>query len=89
MPSSLKEIGNFLAHDKQNISISDIFYETEKVKDETVQVTYKPTTEMSSDYLTKSLTGSLFTKHQATLLGLDSYDKYPIFYERDNDIPDV
>ena len=62
---------------------------TDKVKDGTVQVTYKPTTEMPSDYLTKSLTGSLFTKHQATLLGLESYDKYPIFYKRYKDIPDV
>ena len=65
------------------------FYVTNKVKDGTVQVTYKPTTEMPSNYLTTSLTDSLFTKHQATLLGLESYDKYPIFYKRYKAIPDV
>ena len=36
---------------------------TYKNNDRTVQVIYKPTTEISSDYLIKSLTGSFFTKH--------------------------
>lgn len=58
------------------------FYVTDKVKDGTVQVTYKPTSEMLSDYLTKSLTGSLFTKHQATLLVLESYDDYHLFLQK-------
>ena len=65
------------------------FYVTDKVIDGTVQVSYKPTTEMLSNYLTKSLTGSLFTNHQATLFVLKSYDKYPIFYKRYKAIPDV
>ena len=65
------------------------FYVTDKVKDGTVQVTYKPTTDVPGNYLTKSLTGSLFTKYWATLLGLESYDDYHLVYKRYKTILDV
>ena len=55
---------------------------TDKGKDGTVKVTYKPTIEMSSDFLTKSLSRNLFEKHQATLLRLDSYPNYGEFYKK-------
>ena len=68
---------------KQN-SKHDIryFYVTDKIKDGTVEVTYKKTIDMPSNYLTKSLTDNLFKKHLAVLLGLDSvtYAKQSSFY---------
>ena len=41
-----------------------------RVVDGTIVVVYKPTKEMTSDYLSKSLQGSIFKTHRSTLMGL-------------------
>ena len=50
------------------------FYVTSKVKDGTVVITYCPTKEMVSDFLTKPLQGSLFRTHRNGILGLSAGD---------------
>ena len=58
------------------------FYITEILKDKTkqVEVVYRPTADMSSDFHTKRLQGSLFMKHRDTLMGKDA--KGGIFYQQ-------
>ena len=46
------------------------FYAHERVTDGTIVVTYCPTKEMVSDYLSKPLQGSLFRVHRNTLMGI-------------------
>jgi len=57
------------------------FYITEVLNDKTkqIQVVYRPTTEMSSDFHTKGLQGKLFMKHRDTLMGKDP--KGGMFYQ--------
>ena len=59
------------------------FYVTSKVKDGSVVITYCPTKEMVSDYLTKPLQGSLFRTHRNGILGISSDDviRYKMDYE--------
>ena len=62
------------------------FYVTSKVKDGSVVITYCPTKEMVSDYLTKPLQGSLFREHRNGILGISSDDivRYKMDYEAAN-----
>ena len=53
----------------QNIHIR-YFYAHERVNDGTIVITYCPTKEMVSDYLSKPLQGSLFRVHCNTLMGM-------------------
>ena len=53
----------------KNIHIS-YFYAHERITDGTIVVTYCPTKEMVSDYLSKPLQGSLFRTHRNTLMGI-------------------
>ena len=47
------------------------FYITDRLKEGDVsEVVYKPTEDMTSDYLTKALLGKLLIKHRTTLMGL-------------------
>ena len=46
------------------------FYTHKRVTDGTIVVTYCPTKEMVSDYLSKLLQGSLFWVHRNTLMGI-------------------
>ena len=46
------------------------FYVHERVEDGTIIVTYCPTKEMVSDYLSKPLQSSLFRTHRNTLMGI-------------------
>ena len=46
------------------------FYAHERVNDGTIIVTYCPTKEMVSDYLSKPLQGSLFCAHRNKLMGI-------------------
>ena len=48
------------------------FYAQERVNDGTIVVTYCPMKEMVSDYLYKSLQGSLFRTHHNTLIDITS-----------------
>ena len=57
---------------------------TDKVKDGEVSITYKPTIEMPSDFLTKSLSGNVFEKYKSILLGFDLYPDYDDFYNKYN-----
>ena len=59
------------------------FYVYERLKDGTiVVVTYCPTKEMVSDYLSKMLQGRLFCLHRNTLIGitLELVDQYKMEY---------
>ena len=47
----------------RNINIK-YFYATERIGDGTIQVSYCPTKEMTSDFLSKPLQGSLFRTHR-------------------------
>ena len=53
----------------RNIHIK-YFYDYERVNDGTIVVTYCPTKELVSDYLSKPLQGSLFQTHRNTLMGI-------------------
>ena len=56
------------------------FYITDQLKSGAVsEVVYKPTEDMTSDYLTKALQGKLFIKHRKTLMGLDGIDEYQFY----------
>ena len=56
------------------------FYITDQLKKGKVsEVVYKPTEDMTSDYLTKALQGKLFIKHRETLMGLDGIDEYQFY----------
>ena len=46
------------------------FYAHERVDDGTIVVVYKPTKEMTSDYHSKPIQGSLFRTHRSALMGL-------------------
>ena len=50
------------------------FYITDKVNDGTVAVSYRPTKEMISDYVTKALQGSLFRQHRNAIMGVSHSD---------------
>ena len=52
------------------------FYVTERITDEIVVVSYCPTKEMVSDYLSKPLQGSLFRLHCNAIMGITSDDFY-------------
>ena len=56
------------------------FYITDQLKKGTIsEVVYKPTEDMTSDYLTKALQGKLFIKHRKTLMGLEGIDEYQFY----------
>ena len=56
------------------------FYITNQLKKgEVSEVVYKPTEDMTSDYLTKALQGKLFIKHRKTLIGLEGIDEYQFY----------
>jgi hypothetical protein len=59
------------------------FYVTSKIKNGDVRVTYWPTKQMVSDYLTKPLQGSLFRSHQNSIMGIseDDYSQYERQYK--------
>ena len=54
----------------------------ERLKDGTIVITYCPTKEMASDYLSKPLQGSIFFLHYNTLIGItfELADQYNIEY---------
>ena len=52
------------------------FYITEKIKDGHMQVFYCPTREMSADYFSKPLHGSLFQTHRNTIMGVTADDLF-------------
>ena len=58
------------------------FYAHERVNNGIIEVTYCPTKEIVSDYLSKLLQGSLFQKHHNTLLGItpEQVDQYKLKY---------
>ena len=60
------------------------FYAHERVTDGTIVVTYCPTKEIVSDYLSKPLQGSLFRVHRNTLMGITpAIDiQYKLLYEK-------
>lgn len=58
------------------------FYITDKLKNgDVTRVVYKPTENMTSDYLTKAHQGKLFIKHRNMLMGLNCVDKWQ-FYQK-------
>ena len=58
------------------------FYITDKLQDKTVTaISYCPTKEMVSDYLSKPLQGSLFRIHRNSIIGLTEEDKAISFNE--------
>ena len=61
------------------------FYAHERINDGTIMVTYCPTKEMVSDYLSKPLQGSLFRTHRNTLLGMTAEldIQYQLSYAKD------
>ena len=65
----------------RNIHIK-YFYAHKKSADGTINVTYCPTKEMVSDYLSKPLQGSLFRLHRNTIMGLteEMVDDYCMHY---------
>ena len=65
----------------RNIRIQ-YFYAHKRLKDGTIVVTYCPTKEMVSDYISKPLHGSLFCLHRNTLMGITSElaDQYKMEY---------
>ena len=68
----------------QNIHIR-YFYAHERVTDGTIAVTYCPTKEMVSNYLSKPLQGSLFQVHCSTLMGItpELDIQYKLSYAKD------
>ena len=61
------------------------FYAHERINDGTIVVTYRPTKEMTSDYLSKPLQGSVFRLHRNTLMGLSPAlnIQYKLSYAKD------
>ena len=61
------------------------FYAHERITDGMIVVTYCPTKEMVSDYLSKPLQGSLFRTHHNTLMGItpELDMQYQLSYEKD------
>ena len=58
---------------------------SQKVNDRTIAVTYCPTTEMVSDYLSKPLQDSLFRTQRNTLMGVTSEQEiqYKLAYAKE------
>ena len=57
------------------------FYITDRLKARDIsRDIYKPTRDMESDYLTKSLQGNIFHTHRKTLMGLDGINER-MFYK--------
>ena len=65
----------------RNIHIK-YFYAHQKSADGTITVAYCPTKEMTSDFLSKPLQGSLFRLHRNTIMGLtpEMVDDYSMHY---------
>ena len=63
-------------------------YAHERVEDRTVIVTYCPTKEMVSDYLSKPLQGRLFRTYRNTLMGISEADcvTYKVAYAEQKDL---
>ena len=58
------------------------FYITDRLKVRDIsKIICKPTGDMESDYLTKTLQGKVFCTHRKTLIGLDGINQH-IFYEK-------
>jgi len=56
------------------------FYVTDKLQDRTLTaISYCPTKEMVSDYLSKSLQGSLFRTHRNAIMGITEQDEAESF----------
>ena len=56
------------------------FYVTDKLQDKTLTaISYCPTKEMVSDYLSKSLQGSLFWTHRNAIMGINEQDEAESF----------
>ena len=52
------------------------FYVTDKLQDKTLTaISYCPTKEMTSDYLSKPLQGSLFQTHRNAIMGINEQDE--------------
>jgi len=58
------------------------FYITERINDGLIVMSYCPTKEMVSDYLSKPTQGSLFRLRRNTIMGIssDEYDRYELEY---------
>ena len=54
------------------------FYITEKINKDLIVMSYCPTKEMVSDYLSKPIQGSLFRLHRNAIMGItnEEYDRY-------------
>ena len=58
------------------------FYITDRLKAEDIsRIIFKPTGDMKSDYLTKTLQGKSFHTHCKTLMGLEGINEH-MFYEK-------
>ena len=58
------------------------FYVTNKLQDRMLTaISYCPTKEMTLDYLSKPLQGSLFRTHQNAIMGITEHDKAKSFNE--------
>ena len=56
------------------------FYITNQLKKGKIsEVVYKPTEDMTSDYLTKALQGKLFIKHRKTIMDREGIDEYQFY----------
>ena len=56
------------------------FYVTNKLQDKTLKaISHCPTKEMVSDYLSKSLQGSLFRTHRSAIMGINNQDEAKSF----------
>ena len=65
------------------------FYTTDQLKAGDIsRIIYKPTGDMESDYLPKTLQGNSFHTHRKTLMGLDGINEH-MFYGKykNNKIP--
>ena len=58
------------------------FYITEKINEGLIVMSYCPTKEMVSDYLSKPIQGSLFRMHRNAIMGItnEEYDRYELEY---------
>ena len=64
------------------------FYAHERVNDGTIIVSYCPTKEMVSDYLSKPLQGSIFRTHRNTLMSVTTEQEiqYKLAYAKKESI---
>ena len=54
------------------------FFVTDKVKGKELQILHCPTDQMTADFYTKPLQGTLFLNHRNTMLGID-HEQIPLY----------